>query len=75
MKKNIPGEQADPFVIALGYNQKNSTLPIFDDVVVVTDEVIRGKKGNEVTIAFVCRKIGLRFCKFIDMVETEGWIY
>jgi hypothetical protein len=73
LKKNIPGEQADPYVIAVGYNQKyGAQQPVssFDDVIVITEEFYQ---PDVVKIPYVCRKLKLTCSTLIDVVENEGW--
>ena len=61
---------ADPWIIALAIDMRKQTTFEGRDVIVVTNEKLKGKK---VKIPYVCEHFGVPYKNLIEMLRSEGW--
>ncbi len=61
---------ADPWIIALAIDMKRQITFEERNVIVVTNERLKGKK---VKIPYVCEHFGIPYKNLIEMLRSEGW--
>lgn len=67
IKRNIPYEIADPYVIALAVFYKRS-VEDYTPIIVTGENV-----DKESRIPYVARDYDIRACKLLEMFKMEGW--